>query len=110
MQRTKITGTLPIAIHLVVEQQPLKLNQVVMTQLSAIESIQAVQPDQYIAIGELAHMTKLLDDKGNEYQLSYEQLAHTSRKNFDYLKNLRDDLDAKEIAENSETEQDSSEH
>ena len=41
MERTKIEGLLPVAIHLVAEQQPLKLKKVVMTQLSGIESVQA---------------------------------------------------------------------
>lgn len=110
--RTQIPGELPIAIHLVVEQQHLKLKKVVMTQLSAIESIHAqakLLEGQYITIGELASMTKLQDDHGNEYPLTYDLLGHSSRKNFDYLKELRDQLDAKEIAENSETEQNSSE-
>ena len=107
MERTKIEGTLPVAIHLVSEQHPLKLKKVVMTQISGIESIQ-VQGEllvgQYISIGELASMTRLVDAEGNEHKLSYDTLGHSSRINLDYLKDLRDQLDAKEQAENSETE------
>lgn len=107
MERTKIEGTLPVAIHLVVEQQPLKLKKVVMTQLSGIDSIQAqiaLNEGQYIPIGELAFMTSLVDAEGKEHKLTYEALGHSSRMNYDYLKELRDQLDAKEKAENSENE------
>ena len=110
MQRTQIEGTLPIAIHLVVQQTPIKLKQVRMTQMTAIESIQAVQPGEYIAIAELAYMTKLIDEQGCEHQLTYDLLGHSSRKNLAYLQDMRDRLDAKEEAENSEIEQASSEH
>lgn len=105
MQRTQIKGTLPVAIHLVVQQQPVKLKNVIMTQLTAIESIEAVQPGEYIAIAELACMTKLVDELGNEHQIKYIDLGHSSRKNLAYLQDLRDKLDAKEEAENSEIEQ-----
>ncbi|MEQ1412248.1 hypothetical protein [Acinetobacter indicus] len=110
MQRTQIEGTLPIAINLVVQQTPVKLKKVIMTQMTAIESIEAVQPGEYIAISELAYMTKLVDDEGNQHQMKYIDLGHSSRKNLAYLQDLRDKLDAKEEAENSETEQASSEH
>jgi hypothetical protein len=109
MQRTQIEGELPIAIYLVVEQTPMKLKKVVMTQMTAIESIEAVNPGEYISISELAYMTKLVDEQGNHHQMKYIDLGHSSRKNLTYLQELRDKLDAKEIAENSETESDSSE-
>lgn len=105
MQRTQIEGTLPIAIALVHQQETLKLKKVVMTQMTTVESIEAVKPGEYISIAELAFMTKLVDDEGQLHDLKYVDLAHTSRQNKVYLESLRDQLDAKELAENSETEQ-----
>ncbi len=109
MQRTQIEGELPIGIHLVVEQKPVKLKKVIMTQISAIESIEAINPGEYIAIAELAFMTKLVDENGKQHSLTYTDLGHSSRKNLVYLQELREKLDAKEEAENSEPVADSSE-
>lgn len=110
MQRTQITGTLPIPIVLVHEQQTLRLNSIRLSQLNAIEAIEAVKPGEYIEIAELAKMTTLLDENGKEYTLSYADLAYSSRRNLQYLRDLRADLDVKEDAENSATESSSLEH
>ncbi|ENX48761.1 MULTISPECIES: hypothetical protein [Acinetobacter] len=106
----EIKGTLPVALKKLDGQTEIKSKQIVMRQMTAIEYIDSqanVGEGQYLAIADLAFMTKLIDQDGHEHDISYDMLGHSSRSNLDYLKKLRLELDAKERAENSETEQES---
>lgn len=97
-----IEGELPIAIKLTVGQEHLSLKKVIMTQMTAVEYLEAqvkILPGQYIAIGDLALMTKLIDDQGQAHQMTYEMLATSSKSNLKYLDELKDSLEAKEQAE-----------
>ncbi len=97
-----IEGELPVAIKLTVGQEHLSLKKVIMTQMTAVEFLEAqvkILPGQYIAIGDLASMTKLIDEKGNAHQMTYEMLATSSKSNLKKLEELKDSLEAKEQAE-----------
>ncbi|HAI54061.1 MAG TPA: hypothetical protein DCM16_04895 [Acinetobacter nosocomialis] len=112
MEQLEIEGTLPVPLKKLVGQTDVKSRKIVMRQMTAIEYIQAqasMQPDQYIAIADLSAMTKLIDDQGTEHEITYDMLGYSSRANLKYLTDLRDKLDAKEAAESSSQEQESSE-
>lgn len=98
----EIKGTLPVALKMVVGQTEVKSKNIVMRSLTTIEYLKSQsqsQPDQFIALIDLTSMTKLIDENGQEHDITYDMLAHTSRSNFDYLTQQRADLDAKEQAE-----------
>lgn len=98
----QVEGTLPVALKKLVGQTEIKSNKIVMRQMTAIEYIQAqasIKELQYVAISDLAIMTKLVDADGNEHEITYDMLGHSSRANLDYLRVKREELDAKEAAE-----------
>lgn len=102
MDQLEIEGELPVALKLVDGQTELKLKKVVMRQMTAIEYVESqakLEPGCYIGIADLAAMTQLVDEDGEEHQISYSMLGHSSRANLDYLASLKDKLDAKEKAE-----------
>lgn len=109
MERLQVEGTLPVAINLVANQKPLKLKKVVMRSLTTEESLLSqgrLLPGQFIAIGDLAAMTNLVDDEGTEHQMLYEHLAHTSKANYKKLQELEAKLEEKETAESTKAEHD----
>ncbi|AVN30041.1 hypothetical protein L1Z01_21015 [Acinetobacter baumannii] len=109
---SEIKGTLPKALKKLVGQTDIKSRNIVMRQPTAIEYLEAqakIGIGQFVHIADLAAMTKLVDDEGNEHEITYDMLGHSSRANLKYLEGLRDALDAKEAAESSEQEQESSE-
>lgn len=96
-----IEGELPVAIKLTVGQEHLSLKKVIMTQMTAVEYLEAqakIVPGAYVAIADLVLMTKLIDDQGNAHQMTYEMLATSSKSNLNYLEKLNSDLEAKEKA------------
>lgn len=102
MDQLEIEGELPVALKLVDGQTELKLKKVVMRQMTAIEYVESqakLEPGCYIGIADVATMTKLVSEDGEEHQISYSMLGHSSRSNLDYLTSLKDQLDAKEKAE-----------
>ena len=102
MEHLEIEGELPVALKLVDGQTELKLKKVVMRQMTAIEYVESqakLEPGCYIGIADLAAMTQLVDEDGEEHQISYSMLGHSSRTNLDYLTSLKEKLDAKEKAE-----------
>ena len=102
MDQLEIEGELPVALKLVDGQTELKLKKVVMRQMTAIEYVESqakLEPGCYIGIADLAAMTQLVDEDGEEHQISYSMLGHSSRTNLDYLTSLKEKLDAKEKAE-----------
>lgn len=104
----KIFDTLPVAMTALDGQKVIKSKEVVMSQLTVgeyFDSQKNMTDGQYVAIAELAIMTKLLDEEGKEYPITYEMLSSTSRQNFDALTALRGKLDAKEQAESEKSEQ-----
>lgn len=112
MEQIQVEGTLPVALKKLVGQTDIKSRKVVMRQMTAIEYLQAqasTEAGQFISIADLAFMTKLIDDEGNEHDISYDMLGYSSRANLVYLTDLRETLDAKEAAESSSSEQKSSE-
>lgn len=112
MDQVQVEGTLPVALKKLVGQTDIKSRKVVMRQMTAIEYLQAqasIEVGQFIGIADLAAMTKLIDAEGNEHEISYDMLGHSSRANLNYLTDLRATLDAKEAAESSLPEQESSE-
>jgi len=109
MERLQVESTLPVAIHIVANQKPMKLKKVVVRSLTTEESLLSqgrLLPGQFISIGDLASMTKLVDDEGNEHQMLYEHLAHTSKANYKKLQELELELEAKETAESTKAEHD----
>ncbi|WP_336021373.1 hypothetical protein [Acinetobacter pittii] len=112
MDQIQIEGTLPVALKKLVGQTDIKSQKVVMRQMTAIEYLQAqasIEVGQFVHIADLAAMTKLVDDEGDEHEITYDMLGHSSRANLNYLTDLRTTLDAKEAAESSLPEQESSE-
>lgn len=102
MDRLKIEGTLPVALKKLVGQTTIESKQIVMKQLTAIEYYAAqakMEPGQWIEIGDLASMTKLIDENGQEHDITYDMLGHSSKSNMDYLKTKKEELEAKEKAE-----------
>ncbi|ENX46642.1 MULTISPECIES: hypothetical protein [Acinetobacter] len=103
----QVKGTLPVALKKLDGQTEIKSKQIVMRQMTAIEYIQAqasITEIQYVAISDLAIMTKLIDADGKEHEITYDMLGNSSRANLDYLREKRAELDAKEAAESSEAE------
>ena len=97
----QIEGTLPVALKALDGQTEIKSKKIVMRQLTAIEYMQAqadVEAGQYIAIADLAVMTKLVDKNGKEHAISYDMLGSSSRSNLDYLNEKLVELKAKEAA------------
>lgn len=112
MEQVELKGTLPVALKTLVGQKVIVSQNIVMRQMTAIEYLQAqssIKAGQFIAVADLAAMTKLIADDGTEHEITYDMLGHSSRANLDYLSNLREELDAKERADNTVSEQESSE-
>lgn len=104
----KINGTLPVLLTALDGQKVIKSKDVTMTQMTVeeyFESQKNMTDGQYVAIAELAAMTKLVDADGVEYPVTYQMLIATSRQNYDALIALRGKLDAKEQAESEVSEQ-----
>ena len=101
MDRLEIEGELPVALKLVDGQTELKLKKVVMRQMTAIEYMQSQSGNagQYIAIADLAAMTKLVDEDGKEHEITYDMLGHSSKSNLEYLNEKLKELEEKEKAE-----------
>jgi hypothetical protein len=96
-----LEGQLPVAIA---PKGTSALTHVVMTQLTIEQSLKtqmSLKPDQFVVVGELAAMTKLVDQWGESFDLTYEMLGSSSRQNLDYLTDLRASLDAKERADST---------
>lgn len=112
MEQLEIEGTLPVALKKLVGQTEVKSQKIVMRQPNSIEYLESqtgLKPGQFLAIADLSAMTKLIDDQGTEHEITYDMLGFSSRSNLKYLNDLRDQLDAKEEAESSSQEQESSE-
>lgn len=102
MDQLKIEGTLPVALKKLVGQTTIESKQIVMKQLTAIEYYDAQAKlllGQYIGIGDLVAMTKLVDKDGQEHEITYDMLGHSSKSNLDYLNRKKEELEAKEQAE-----------
>ncbi|MEY2862826.1 MAG: hypothetical protein RLY58_533 [Pseudomonadota bacterium] len=97
-----LEGQLPVAIA---PKGTSALTHVVMTQLTIEQSLKtqmSLKPDQFVVVGELAAMTKLVDhESGESFDLTYEMLGSSSRQNLDYLTDLRASLDVKERADST---------
>lgn len=112
MDQIQVEGTLPVALKKLVGQTDIKSRKIVMRQPTSIEYLLAqstLKAGEFIDIADLAAMTKLIDNDGNEQEITYDMLGHSSRINLDYLRSKRDELDAKEAAASSLPEQESSE-
>lgn len=98
----QIDGVLPVAIKALDGQTEIKSKNIVMRQMTAEEYLNAqieVKEGQFIDICDLIAMTKLVDEHGSEHLISYDMLAKSSRANLKYLRDKRDELEAKEQAE-----------
>lgn len=101
MESIAITGSLPVPIVILKDKKACPLVRVELSALTVEQSLRAqstLKDGQFIGIGELAAQMTLLDDDGGRHAVSYEQLATTSRQNWDTLQMLRVELDAKERA------------
>lgn len=97
----QVDGTLPVALKALDGQTEIKSKKIIMRQLTAIEYMQSqadTEAGQYIAIADLAAMTKLVDADGKEHAITYDMLGNSSRSNLDYLNEKLKDLEAKEKA------------
>lgn len=98
----QLTGALPVPITVLVGQKTVKCRDVIMSQITVAQSLEAqskLATNQYITLAELAAMTTLVGDDDTSYPLTYELLASTSRQNLHALQSLAAALDAKEQAE-----------
>lgn len=98
----QIDGVLPVAIKALDGQTEIKSKNIVMRQITAEEYLKAqieTKEGQFLDICDLIAMTKLVDEHGNEHLISYDMLAKSSRANLKYLRDKRDELEAKEQAE-----------
>ena len=97
----QVEGTLPVALKALDGQTEIKSKKIVMRQMTAIEYMQSQSNNfgQYIAISDLAAMTKLVDDDGKEHEITYEMLGNSSKSNLDYLNEKLAELKEKEAAE-----------
>ena len=101
MMQIQVEGTLPVALKALDGQTEIKSKNIVMRQLTAIEYIQSqtdIEAGQYLAIADLAAMTKLVDEHGKEHAITYAMLGHSSKSNLDYLNDKLKELKAKEAA------------
>lgn len=102
MDRIKVEGTLPVALKKLVGQTTIESKKIVMSQMTAIEYLQAqanMNEGQFIGIADLAAMTKLVDDDGTEHEITYDMLGYSSKANYSYLNTLKSQLEKKEQAE-----------
>lgn len=97
----QVEGTLPVALKALNGQTEIKSKKIVMRQMTAIEYMQSQSGNagQYVAIADLAVMTKLVDAEGNEHEITYEMLGNSSKSNLDYLNLKFVELMEKEAAE-----------
>lgn len=98
----QVEGTLPVALKALDGQTEIKSKKIVMRQMTAIEYMQsqtAVEAGQWIAIADIAVMTKLVDEDGKEHDITYDMLGHSSKSNLEYLNGKLKELEAKEKAE-----------
>ena len=82
MDRLEIEGELPVALKLVDGQTELKLKKVVMHQMTAIEYVESqakLEPVCYIGIADIAAMTKLISEDGEEYEIQSDHLHGEGR-------------------------------
>ena len=97
----QVEGMLPVALKALDGQTEITSKKIVMRQMTAIEYMQSQSNNlgQYIAIADLAAMTKLVDDDGKEHEITYEMLGNSSKSNLDYLNEKLAELKEKEAAE-----------
>lgn len=97
----QVEGMLPVALKALDGQTEITSKKIVMRQMTAIEYMQAQSGNagQYIAISDLAAMTKLVDEDGKEHEITYEMLGNSSKSNLDYLNEKLAELKEKEAAE-----------
>lgn len=97
----QVEGTLPVALKALDGQTEIKSKKIVMRQLTAIEYLQSqasIEEEQYVAIFDLAAITKLVDEDGKEHKITYDMLGNSSRSNLEYLNEKHAELKAKESA------------
>ncbi|MFH4377220.1 hypothetical protein WAJ76_21100, partial [Acinetobacter baumannii] len=76
-----VDGNLPVAIELKQAKKTIKCTKYVMSSLTALEYVEAqakITGLQYIAISDIVAMIKLVDEAGNQYEPTYEDIAQTS--------------------------------
>ncbi|MEG8268698.1 hypothetical protein AB3569_08685 [Acinetobacter baumannii] len=81
MERIFVDGNLPVAIELKQAKKTIKCTKYVMSSLTALEYVEAqakITGLQYIAISDIVAMLKLVDEAGNQYEPTYEDIAQTS--------------------------------
>lgn len=97
-----VEGEFPVAIKVLDGQTELKLKKFEMSVLTvqqALDLQSGLRPDQYVGLAEICEQTKLVDDRGNCHDLSYDELMLSSAQNLSYLTAKKAELDAKEQAE-----------
>ncbi|WP_336939172.1 hypothetical protein [Acinetobacter modestus] len=97
-----VEGQLPVAIKVLDAQTELKLKNFEMSTLTvqqALELQSSLEPGQYVGVAEVCEQTKLVDDRGNYHDLSYDELMLSSSQNLSYLTAKKAELEAKEQAE-----------
>lgn len=96
-----VEGTLPVTLKKMVGQTTIESKKVVMRAMTTLQYLQSQATSKegdFLAISDLAAMTKLIDEKGEEHVITYDMLAHTSKLNFDYLTSLKTKIEKKEKA------------
>ncbi|MEG8265258.1 hypothetical protein MKR65_13210 [Acinetobacter baumannii] len=81
MERIFVDGNLPVAIDLKQAKKTIKCTKYVMSSITALEYVEAqakITGLQYIAISDIVAMLKLVDEAGNQYEPTYEDIAQTS--------------------------------
>ncbi|TPS36870.1 hypothetical protein FJV04_10945 [Acinetobacter baumannii] len=103
MERIFVDGNLPVAIELKQAKKTIKCTRYVMSSLTALEYVEAqakITGLQYIAISDIVAMLKLVDEAGNQYEPTYEDIAQTSSFNLIHFNEKKAELEAKVKAAN----------
>ncbi|CAM0578312.1 hypothetical protein [Acinetobacter baumannii] len=106
MERIFVDGNLPVAIDLKQAKKTIKCTKYVMSSITALEYVEAqakITGLQYIAISDIVAMLKLVelvDEAGNQYEPTYEDIAQTSSFNLIHFNEKKAELEAKVKAAN----------
>ncbi|MCU4378278.1 hypothetical protein [Acinetobacter haemolyticus] len=103
--KLSVIGTLPVALTILVDGKAFTSKEVEFSDISSIELLAArgnAIAGDFLSIHEFAAKTKLLDDKGNKYEVPYSVLAASSGANFKKLEDLEYELLVKLQAESLE--------
>lgn len=105
--RLSVVGLLPVAMTVLSGNKSVKCKSIELSDLTTGELFEArkqTQDGEFIAIAEYVAKSKLIDDKGNKYPVTYAMLRDVSSANFKKLEELDYELQSKLNAESLESQ------